>query len=375
MIQKCTIPRLMMAGGTENSDIRYLTGLEAPDAFGVLVCGSTVHLLVSALEAARAAKSCPKARLTTPENLFSSRRKRPGWPGMVAVWIKGMGMHEVRVGSGFPYGIVCILKQEGIEVDLDPDPPFPRRAIKTSLEIRYIRESQHAAADAMRAAMEMIRQAVPDRKGLLKLQGKPLTSERIRLQIGQVLARCNCSDDGTIVAPGPQGALPHETGSGPVYAGQPVVMDIFPRNRRTGYWGDMTRTVVRGRAPAEVQRMHRDVRKAQQLAFSMLRPGVASRSVQMAVEKFFREAGHITRLSPPGQECGFIHSLGHGVGLDIHESPGLRNEPGRLKAGHVVTVEPGLYVPGLGGVRIEDTVRIVPGGYKILATCSRIMEL
>jgi len=153
--------------------------------------------------------------------------------------------------------------------------------------------------------------------------------------------------------------------------GQPVVIDIFPRDKSTGYWGDMTRTVVRGKASASVRRLHRDVAAAQKLALSMLRPGVESRAVQKAVESFFREAGHETRLFPPGQECGFIHSVGHGVGLDIHESPGLRNEPGRLIAGNVVTVEPGLYVPGLGGARIEDTVVVTCTGHKSLASCSK----
>ena len=152
------------------------------------------------------------------------------------------------------------------------------------------------------------------------------------------------------------------------------MIDIFPRDKATGYWGDVTRTVVRGRASEPVRRMHRAVLAAQKLALAMVRPGVESAAVQRAVEDFFRGAGFETVLSPPGRERGFIHSVGHGVGLDIHESPGLRNEPGRLSAGNVLTVEPGLYFPGVGGVRIEDTVAVTRTGHKILASFPKNLE-
>ena len=192
--------------------------------------------------------------------------------------------------------------------------------------------------------------------------------------IERALLDRGCSAEGTIVAAGPNGARPHDVGSGPLRAGVPIVIDVFPRDKQTGYWGDVTRTVVRGRASEPVRRMYRTVLAAQKLALSMVRPGVESAAVQRAVEDFFRESGFVTRLSPPGREKGFIHSVGHGVGLDIHESPGLRNEPGTISAGNVLTVEPGLYEPGLGGVRIEDTVAVVPGGYKILASFPKKLE-
>jgi Xaa-Pro aminopeptidase len=144
----------------------------------------------------------------------------------------------------------------------------------------------------------------------------------------------------------------------------PIVVDIFPRDKRTGYWGDITRTLVRGRASPDVRRMFRTVCRVQAMALSMVRPGVESRAVQRAVEEEFARAGYPLRLSPPGRESGFIHSVGHGVGLDI-----------RLRAGNVLTVEPGLYRPGLGGVRIEDTVAVVPGGCKILASFPKSLEL
>jgi Xaa-Pro aminopeptidase len=223
----------------------------------------------------------------------------------------------------------------------------------------------------MRAAVRCIRGAAISRSGRLLHAGRPLTSASLKELIERTLLAAQCVAEDTIVAVGPQGARPHDAGSGPLRAGVPVVIDIFPRDKETGYWGDITRTVVRGPAPPAIRRMHRAVLAAQKLALAMIRPGVEVRAVQRAVEEHFRKMGYETSLAPPGRERGFIHGVGHGVGLDIHEAPGLRHESGRLRAGHVVTVEPGLYYPGIGGVRIEDTVVVTRTGHKILATFPR----
>lgn len=373
--KKSTALRILMATGLEESDVRYATGLVAPDPFCLLVEGSRLHLLVSALEAARARQACPAAILHTPAQLFAgSIPRRHALNDPLLALVRQLHSRTVQVGPHFPVGAVRALERGGVQVRLVATPAFPRRAIKSPREIACIAKSQRAAVAAMRAAVRCIRTADISPAGLLRHSGKTLTSEFLKDLIEQVLLRHRCSAEGTIVAIGPQGARPHDVGSGPLRAGVSVVIDIFPRDKDTGYWGDLTRTVVRGPASAPIRRMHRDVLAAQKLAFAMLRPGVESRAVQRAVEESFREAGHETRLSPSGQERGFIHSVGHGVGLDIHESPGLRNEPGRLSAGNVVTVEPGLYFPGVGGVRIEDTVVITRTGYKILAPFPKKLE-
>ncbi len=374
-MKKSTIPRVLIATGLEENDVRYATGLVATDPFGLLVEGSRLHLLVSALEAARARKSCPSAVLHTPAQLFADsvpRRRTLG--DQVLALVKKRGHRAVQVGPYFPFGIARALERGGVKVLPAEAPAFPRRAIKSPREIACIAKSQRAAVAALRAAVRCIREAEIAPSGVLRHGGKILTSEFLKDLVERTLLDLRCTADGTIVAVGPQGALPHGTGSGPLRAGVPVVIDIFPRDKDTGYWGDITRTVVRGRASERVRRMHRDVLAAQKLALSMVRPGVESRAVQGAVEEFFRKAGHETRLSPPGRECGFIHGVGHGVGLDIHESPGLRNEPGRLAAGNILTVEPGLYFPGVGGVRIEDTVAVTRTGYKILASFPKKLE-
>jgi Xaa-Pro aminopeptidase len=375
-MKKSTVPRILMATGLEESDIRYATSLVASDPFCLLVAGSRLHLLVSALEASRARQTCPSAILHTPAQLFADavpRRRTLG--DQVLALVRQLKFRAVQVGPFFPVGLARALERGGVKVALTDAPAFPRRAVKTPREIAAIAKSQRAAVAAMRAAVRCIRESTISSSGFLKRAGKNLASEFLKDLIERTLLERGCTADSTIVAIGPQGARPHDAGSGPLRAGVPVVIDVFPRDKATGYWGDLTRTVVRGRASDKIRKMHRDVLAAQKLALSMVRPGVESRAVQQAVETFFRAAGHETRLSPPGKECGFIHSVGHGVGLDIHESPGLRNEPGRLRAGNVVTVEPGLYSPGLGGIRIEDTVVVTRTGHKVLAPFPKNLEV
>ena len=369
------MPRILAATGLDETDVRYATGLSAPDPFLLLVAGSRLHLMVSALEAARARRACPTAVIHTPATLFGAAAPRRRTLGaQAAALVKKLGLRRVAAGPWLPLGIARDLRRAGVRVEFARTPPFPGRAVKTPREIACLAKSQRAAVAAMRAAVHCIRAARISAAGILRHAGKPLTSERLKELIARTLLAHGCSAAGTIVAVGPQGARPHETGSGPLRAGVPVVIDIFPRNETTGYWGDLTRTVVRGRAPERIRRLHRTVRAAQRLALSLLRPGVEGRAVHQAVVDYFRRAGYETKLAPPGRESGFIHSLGHGVGLDIHEAPGLRHEPGRLAAGQVVTVEPGLYYPGVGGVRIEDTVAITRTGYKFLATFPRNLE-
>lgn len=375
-MKKSTAPRILAATGLEENNVRYATGLAAADPFLLLVHGARLHLAVSALEAARARRTCPAAVLHTPAELFAHAPPGPRGLGAQALALaRRLGLRTVRAGPYFPLGIARALERGGVRVRLAEQPAFPRRAVKTAREIACLAKAQRAAVAAMRAAIQAIRAAKISAPGRLLRGGKLLTSEILKDLIEQTLRAHGCSAVDTIVAVGPQGARPHDAGHGPLRAGVPIVIDIFPRDKDTGYWGDITRTVVRGRAPARIRRLYRAVLGAQRLALAMIRPGVAGRSVQAAVETYFRDAGYETRWTPPGRERGFIHSLGHGIGLDVHESPGLRREPGRLRAGNVVTVEPGLYLPGVGGVRLEDVVAVTPAGYKILASFPKTLEV
>ena len=365
--KKAPKARLLFAQGADVPDIRWATGFTAPDPFLALVRGDKKDLLVSPLEAGRAGATCPEAEIWTREML-----SKDGGKGDAVAWLKRLGVRSVEVSEGFPIGVARRLEKGGIRVGIGKGVAVPERAVKREEELACIGAAQRTAVRAFRLAAGAVRRSGIGKGGRLELEGKVLTAERLKGIIEDELRRLEYDiADGLIVAVGEQAARPHDEGSGPIREGQPVVMDIFPQSRKNGYWGDFTRTVAKGRIPDWLRRMHAAVEGAQRLALGMVRPGVKGSEVQRAVERFFEGQGYETKLEPPGEECGFIHSLGHGVGLEIHEEPRLSRKGGVLEAGNVVTVEPGLYFPGLGGVRIEDTVVVTEDGCRLFADCGR----
>ncbi|MBU4394549.1 MAG: M24 family metallopeptidase, partial [Proteobacteria bacterium] len=213
-----------------------------------------------------------------------------------------------------------------------------------------------------------------DKKNRLRVRGRLLTSERVRRAIYRVLVDHNCTGEGTIVACDGQAATPHGIGHGPLRAHQSIVIDIFPRHLEHGYWGDLTRTVVKGTPSPALKKMYAAVKAAQAAALAKIRAGVSGRRVHLAAVAALARHGFKTGLLE-GKAQGFIHSTGHGIGLEVHEAPSLSLRPGRLRAGHVVTVEPGLYYFQHGGVRIEDTVLVTRGGCRKLAACADVFEV
>jgi Xaa-Pro aminopeptidase len=204
------------------------------------------------------------------------------------------------------------------------------------------------------------------------------TAERLRAIVESALLERGYASDGAICAPGPQAADPHQIGTGPLHAGEPIVMDIFPQHKRTRYWADMTRTVSKGEPPAEIRKIYEVVKRAQDAGINALRPGVTGREVHELVEDIIWQAGYDTMR--PGQKKnpadptprGFIHSTGHGVGLEIHEAPAIsRSGTMPLLAGDVVTIEPGVYDPAIGGVRLEDMLVITESGARNLTRAPR----
>lgn len=270
--------------------------------------------------------------------------------------------------------VAFALKDAGIDIEVVSGPLYPERETKSPHEIEQIAKVQRAAVTAMRAAIAAIRRAEIGRKNVLVLDGRPLTSERLKRIIATTLLDHDCSARDPIVACGPHAADPHHRGEGPLRAGQTIVLDIFPQHQRSGYWGDITRTVVKGKAPPKVRAMYRAVREAQAWAVRSLKPGVRADRIHAEILRRFEAAGFPLKAdsNPP---TGFIHGTGHGVGLEIHEPPSISTVKTHLRSGHVVTVEPGLYDPELGGVRIEDTVVIQSDGAKILASYPYPFEL
>jgi Xaa-Pro aminopeptidase len=278
---------------------------------------------------------------------------------------RSIGIESAVVPPGFPVELADHLRAAGLELAVDREEFTRRRRVKNAAEIDGIRRAQRAAEAAMDAARVLLRRA--DASGdVLMLDGGPLTSERIKQEIGEVFTAHDMTADELIVSHGGQSAVGHDMGSGPIAPGEPIVIDIWPKDRETGCHADMTRTYCVGEPPAELVAYHRLVKQALDEAIAGVRAGASGHELYRETCELFQAHGYKTLLTKDlGQtlEEGFFHGLGHGVGLEVHEDPGMGLAPaGPLVAGDVVTVEPGLYRPGFGGCRLEDLVLVTEGG-------------
>jgi Xaa-Pro aminopeptidase len=369
-MKKSTDPILLVSTTDEAPNVFYASGFHAPDPVLFLKRGKKRYLVVPPLEAGRARQTTRGVMVRTPRQLPLKEGEARSLAGWAAALLRAEGVKKVIVSPGCPVQMVRKLEAGGTRVTVADGAVFPERERKTPIEIEKLREAQRAAVAAMRRAIACLREARINARGRLVWKGQVLTSERLRFEIECTLLQRQCHAAETIVAGGRQGADPHERGSGALRAGEPIVLDIFPRHKRTGYWGDITRTVVKGEPHPVVRGMYRAVREAQAAALSILRPGVTGDAVHQRVQEVLVAHGFETG-ERKGIPFGFFHGTGHGVGLDIHEGPRLAPGGGPLRIGHVVTVEPGLYDPDLGGMRIEDTVVITRSGYEPLATLAK----
>ncbi|WP_435194230.1 M24 family metallopeptidase [Natronomonas sp. EA1] len=373
---------LVQADG-ETPTQRYLSGFTAPDPFTTLYTGD-VHLLVSPLEYGRA-KRTARADTVQRGQEFDAKAKREeygpveGSRRVLAAFLDSHGVSSVGTPSDFPLGTADGLRELGVEVTADELPGANDiveyvRASKLPEEIEHVRAAQKANERSMARAEELLREAEID-GDILVLDGEPLTSERVKTEIEIELLREGCALDETIVAGGAQAADPHDRGSGPLPANEAIIVDIFPRSKETGYYADMTRTFVKGEPSAKIDRWYDLTLEAQEAALDALEAGVTGSDVHGAVCDVYEEAGEPTLRSDPNAETGFIHSTGHGVGLDIHEFPRVSEADNELEAGQIVTIEPGLYDPEVGGVRIEDIVVVTEDGYENLTDYEKTFRL
>ena len=369
---------LLLIGDSERSaDLYYATGFRAPDAFVFAWTPSEKILMASDLELDRARTQAEVDRVVASSHyerkLKESGKEQPGFDDLLLALLGDLEIKKVRVPADFPLGTGDFLRRAGLQLQVAPAPLFPQRQIKTDAEIEAVRRSMHAAEQGMEAAIEALR-AAEIRDGLLYLDGQVLTSERIRRLIHLALMEQDCSGRHTIVAGGDQGCDPHQAGSGPLRGGETIIIDIFPQSDDSGYFGDITRTVVKGEAPKAVRELYETVRRGQELGLERIRAGADGRQIHEAIKNLFTESGYETG-EQNGHLQGFFHGTGHGLGLEIHEAPRISARSDLLQEGHVVTVEPGLYYPGVGGVRIEDVVVVRKDGCENLTTYPRVLEI
>jgi Xaa-Pro aminopeptidase len=264
----------------------------------------------------------------------------------------------------FPLQLANYLRENGIEINPDREFFDRRRRVKSDTEIAGIRRAQRAAEAGMDAARDLFRRAEAVNGGL-QVDGEPLTSERVKLAIQNAFLQHGCTSDEFIVSHGAQSAIGHDMGSGEIKPGEPIVIDLWPRDADTACYADMTRTFCIGDIPQELRDYQRVVKESLDRSHEAVRAGVLGSEVfAVSCEPFHRE-GHKTLLNKERGEIfdtGYFHSLGHGVGLDVHEQPGLARAGEQLLAGDVVTLEPGLYRRGWGGCRLEDLVLVTANG-------------
>ncbi len=355
-------------------EIRYLTGYAAVDPAMLVMRGRRGILVVSRLDVVRARKTAGSIRVCSPEDLKMPARYKKRLSGRAIAAIQELGARRVSVPEGFPVGIAQDLEKSGIGVSVVAADTLVDRSVKTPGEIRKIAEVQRAAVAGMLAAIGMLRRSRPDAKGHLRLGRTTVASELVRHEIEKVLFEHGCDTTETIVAGGRQAVDPHEPGHGPLHANEAIVIDIFPQSRKHGYWGDLTRTVVRGTAPAPLREQYRAVMAAHSAALRRVKAGISAASVHRAAADEFVRRGFETKKIGD-RYVGFRHGLGHGVGLRVHEAPSVTLSGKRLKKGNVITIEPGLYYPATGGVRIEDTVVVTATGWRYLASCAKKLEV
>jgi Xaa-Pro aminopeptidase len=364
--------RIVIRNSLNRADMRHLCGTELPDAAVLILKGREKKLIVSEMEYSRMKRTVRRGITVLHPPMIGS-----SWKNGAADWIKKSICEEMQilVSEDFPLGTAEKLRAAGVKIKISKDPLCPQREIKTAEESAAVQKAQQAAAAAMKAAIQQISSARIGADGRLLLGKTVLTSERVRAAIHRTLLDAECAAPETIVSCGPASADPHERGTGPLLAGAPIVLDIFPQSYETGYWGDLTRTVCRGPAPEELKKMYTAVRAAQTAALKKIKSGVRADQVHLAAAAELERRGFKTE-TVNGRPQGFIHGTRHGVGLEIHEDPRVSGAVRKkLRAGHIITVEPGLYYPHIGGVRIEDTVAVTREGYKRLAACPHRFQI
>lgn len=368
---------LMIASSEADANLYYATRFIAPDDFVFFQIRGKKHLLMNDLEVDRAREQAEVDQVHSISKLAADYKKKHGKPArfmdLIAEFAKNKKVSEFTVPGNFQLLYADALRERGFKIHVGPDPFFEARTVKSKEEVAAVRTAIKHTEKAIRAAIDVLRKSVP-RKGKLYYHGNVLTSEDIKKVINVSLMESDCIAQHSIVACGIQCVDPHNQGSGPLFANESIIMDIFPRDSHSRYHADITRTVVRGRAKPKLRKMFQTVLEGQKIGFKNIKEGVDASTIHAGIEKLFQNQGFATGIMN-GRMQGFFHGTGHGLGLDVHEAPRVGRVKDILKAGQIVTVEPGLYYEDSGGVRIEDDVLVTKTGCVILSTLERKLEI
>jgi Xaa-Pro aminopeptidase len=364
---------LILADSMRSPELRHEVPIAIPDEFLYAERDGRRVVVVSSLEAARIGEADPSIEVMPYEAFGLDELMASGTSPTEAslqMYVRAcreLGIASASVPATFPLELADRLRENGVEVTAERALFEQRRRRKNSTEIAGLRRAQRACEAALDAARDMLRRASSN--GTLMLDGAPLTSERLKAEVERVFTEHGAYADEFIVAHGAQTTVGHEGGHGSILSGEAIVFDLFPRDRETGVYTDMTRTYVVGEVPEELREYHRLCKEALDRVVVAVKPGVNGRTLFEIPCELFAEHGYPTQLTKePGEvlDSGFFHSLGHGVGLEVHERPYLGRVGDDLVSGDVIALEPGLYRPGYGGVRLEDVAIVTDDGIEVV---------
>ncbi|MEI6352168.1 MAG: Xaa-Pro peptidase family protein [Verrucomicrobiota bacterium] len=364
--------RLIVAASESDPDMLYATRFFAPDAFVYLEKAGRTLAMLNDLEVDRGRKQAKVDEVVAAGEVAKRAGKDPSATATLVRFLKEQRVRRAQVPASFPLGLANDLAKAGIKLEPVRGLFFPEREFKSAGELRLLRRALGITEAGMARGMEVLAASKIGAKNQLRWNGQALTSEILRAEIDSAILRAGGQPANTIVAGGEQACDPHERGHGPLKANSLIILDIFPRDARSGYYGDMTRTAVRGKASEAQRQLWDTVLAGQQLALRSMKPGADGKAVHESVQQLFTDRGYPTEQRK-GRWTGFFHGTGHGLGLEIHEEPRFART--RFKPGQVLTVEPGLYYPGLGGVRIEDVVTVTDTGIRMLSKFEKRLEV
>lgn len=370
---------LMVADSEHDANMLYAVGLFIPDPFIYLRVAARGHAVLSDLELDRARQQMAHCRVLSlsraARQLQREGVKKAGFARVIHHLLRERRLKKVFVPASFPHGLARQLRDLGVKVRVKEGPFFPERELKAADQVKKISAALLMAEVGLAEAMQVLKNSRIGRNRRLMYHNVPLTSEKLQAVINIAVIQAGGFAHHTIVAGGRQACDPHERGHGVLRANEPIIFDIFPRSQRTGYFGDITRTVVKGRATEAVRRLYATVQKGQEIAFNLLAHGAKGSDIHARVQEHFKAQGYKTGRQQ-GRMQGFFHGTGHGLGLDLHESPRVSaNTDDVLVAGNVVTVEPGLYYPSIGAVRLEDVALVTHNGARNLTKFEQVLEI
>jgi Xaa-Pro aminopeptidase len=368
---------LIVAPSEGDANMLYAAGFFVPDPFIFFQHKNTKHAVLSDLEIDRAKKQARVDRvlsLSLYQKKLRKLGKTPAMSDILDLLFRERGIRSLVVPANFPALLSDQLRAKGFSVQIKRDPFWDERETKNSREVKQICESLRVATLGLHAGIRTLKRTKSKRDGYLYLNGARLTSEMLKTAVNTTIMAQGWLPSHTIISSGNQCVDPHHEGSGPIKANTSIIFDIFPRSQQNGYFGDLSRTVVRGRASDKLKEIYATVQAGQKIGFDQIRDGINGKQVHQNILDLFETRGfHTGRIN--GRMQGFFHGTGHGLGLDIHEAPRIAPVDATLRTGHVVTVEPGLYYLGVGGVRLEDVVLVTSKGNRNLTDCPQFLEI